>query len=215
MFRGLLGVSGLVEDRCSICDKKFIPESQGYICEECLEEIKPFHPFQYSKLGYISGYRVFGKYEGMLSEVLKLIKFKSVRPLTKSLAIRIKGHLREFYNEVNPDLFTFVPVHFFRFWNRGFDHNEEILKDTELPFESMIIRVKYAKPLISYGKEDRFKIVKDAFRIRKDWLDRIEGKKVLIFDDILTTGATSGAIAELFLSVGASEVFFYFLSKEG
>jgi len=69
--------------------------------------------------------------------------------------------------------------------------------------------------LASYGKDKRSEVLKGAYRVKRERVDGIEGKKILVFDDILTTGTTCRSIAELLLSLGADEVLFYFVAKEG
>lgn len=211
----LLSLSGLSENRCCLCGLEVSGEDQGYVCEDCLAGIRPYHPVEYPKLEWISSYRVFGRYEGVLSEVIKLVKFKSVRPLARRLGEIVGEHLAEFVKEKDPHIVTWVPLHPFRFWNRGFDHNLEILKGTGVRAKGLLVRVRYSKPLAPFGREERMKRVKGAFSVRKDVLDEVEGKRVLVFDDVLTTGATATSIAEHLMSLGAEEVYFYFLAKEG
>ncbi len=215
MLGRLLSDLGLAETACSNCGSGVEDGRQGYLCERCLGELKPHHPIDYRRLEYITSYRVFGVYGGVLAEVLRLIKFRSVRPLARILGEAVREHMGEFVEETSPDLITFVPVHLLRFWGRGFDHNREILRGSGFDFEEVLLRLRYARPLASYGKEERMRMVRGAFGIRKEYVDKLEGKRVLVFDDILTTGATSRSVAESILSVGASEVFFYFVAKEG
>ncbi|WP_147425011.1 ComF family protein [Hydrogenivirga caldilitoris] len=206
---------GLSEDSCLICGGEIAHLEQGYVCEGCLMEIKPYHPFNYEKLGLISRYRVYGRYESTLAEVIRLIKFRSVKPLAYTLGERISGHLGDFLEEAKPDILTYVPVHSWRLWSRGFDHNRVLLEGAGVKYDSLLLRRKHSKPLAYYEREKRFVTVKDAFGVRKELADRVEGKKILVFDDVLTTGATSTTICELLLSLGAEDVFFYFLAKEG
>lgn len=177
--------------------------------------MKPYHPISYTPLEFISSYRIFGLYEGVLSHIIRLVKFKSVRPLAYKLGEAIREHIKEFIRETQPDIVTYVPTHFFRRWRRGFDQNEEILVSAQVDFTALLFRAKYSKPMARLRTEQRFSAVKNAFRVRQEFLDYIESKKILVFDDILTTGATSTHIAELLLSVGALEVHFYFLASEG
>ncbi len=215
MLGRALTLLGLTEERCTFCGGGLDDPEQGYLCGECIKSIEPAHPILYEKLDFIESYRVFGSYDGVLAEAIRLIKFRSVKPLARRLGTAISRHLKEFIEETHPDLLTHVPLHTFRFWKRGFDHNEEILLGAGLNSEPVLFRKRHSRPLASYGREERLSAVKDAFGVREEFIDAVEGKRVLVFDDILTTGATSRAVSELLLSLGASEVFFYFLSREG
>ncbi len=204
----------LSERNCSYCGKRLNGETQGYVCDSCLGSIKPYHPINYVSLEFISSYRVFGLYKGALSHSLKLVKFENVKPLAYSLGRTVGEHLKEFMEETHPDLVTYVPTHFIRRWRRGFDQNEEILRSAQVNFSKLLLRVKHSKPMARLRKKERLTAVRNAFSVKKEFLDRIEGKKILVFDDILTTGATSTSVAELLLSLGAFEVYFYFMAKE-
>ncbi len=214
MLGRLLSLSGLSESRCSICGIEFLDEDQDYICPDCLGDIRPFRPFEHTRLEWISSYRVFGRYEGALAEVIKLVKFKSAKPLAKALGEIVKEHMEEYIKETQPDMISWVPLHPFRLWNRGFDHNREILKGVGVGAEDILIRVRYSRPLASLGRKERAKRVRGAFRIKKEFIDVIGGKRILVFDDVLTTGATASSVAEELLSLGAEEIIFYFLARE-
>ncbi len=209
----LLQALGLAERRCRYCGKGFVGRGQGFICPSCLSSLKPYHPMDYShRPSYVFSYRVFGLYEGVLKEVIRCIKFYNSKSLAKGLGNIIKDHLWEYIEEVEPDLITFPPLNLRRFWNRGFNHMEYILKGAEVPYISLFKRVDMAPPLASLEAEKRKKVVL-GYRLREDFIDHVQDKKVLIIDDLLTTGSTIERLAYLLMSVGAEEVHAYFVSK--
>ena len=213
MIGSLLAKLRLVWDHCTVCGGNLGSSPQGYLCSSCLSGIKPVPTSRREPLPYVSAYRVYAPYEGVLAEAIRLIKFRGVRPLARLLGERIGRDLRSFREEVFADVITFVPVHPFRYWGRGFDHNREILRGTDLRWEEILVRTKHTKPLARYGKEERFRKVESAFSPAKG--ERVEGKRVLVFDDVLTTGATAVSVSRTLLLHGADAVFFYFLSREG
>ena len=160
----------------------------------------------------MDGYEFFTKYEGVARELILLYKFHSVKPFAKVIADKIKGDFRNFLQEVKPDLITYVPVHLFRWWNRGYDHNEEVLKHLKIPYKKLLKRVKYSRPLARYKKEKREKLLKSAYKVIEP--REVHGKSVLVYDDILTTGSTAREVAQTLKSAGATEVYFYFFLKE-
>jgi len=215
MLGTLLYLSGLSERRCCVCGLDFFDREQGYVCGECLRDIRPHHPTLYGRLEWVSSWRVFGRYEGVLGEVIRLVKFRAVRPLARKLGEIVREHMLDFIGEVKPDLITWVPIHPLRFWNRGFDHNLEILKGVGVEAKDLLVRVRYSKPLASVGgREERMRRVRGAFRVRREMVDEVEGKRILLFDDVLTTGSTASSVAEHLLSLGVEEVFLYCLAKE-
>ncbi|AAC07809.1 ComF family protein [Aquifex aeolicus] len=207
----LLDLLFLSENTCKVCQKPFKPKDQGFICEECIESIKPHEFFEdLPEISYLEDYEFFGKYEGVLREAILFYKFNSVKPFSKIFAEKIKTHFYEYLERVKPDLVTFVPVHFFRWWTRGFDHNEEIMKHLGVAYEKVIRRVKYARPLAKYKASKRERLLKGAYKVRGN----VKGKRVLVFDDILTTGSTAKSVSKTLLESGAKEVYFYFLCKD-
>ena len=214
MLGSFLKLFHLTDEGCIVCGNSVNSPFQGYLCDECLGEVKPAHPMEYKPLEYVTSYRVFGKYEGVLRECLQAVKFKGAVPLARFLGGAIRETLASFIEEVRPDLITYVPTHLLRFWRRGFDHNIEILRGAGVKAQDLLVRVKYSKPFASLSKEERFKRARGSFRVKKEWIDKVEDKKILVFDDILTSGATSTSVAEELLTVGAREVYFFFVAKD-
>lgn len=210
---GLLQMLGLSSEKCLSCGRLFRGSFQGFVCGECLNFIKPHHPIDYSeRIEYVFSYRVFSKYEGVLKETLHGIKFGNSKKLALALGERIKDHLWEYIVEINPDIITFPSLNLRRFWSRGFNHVEYILKGANVPYLKVFIREDMNKPLALLDAEKRQKAVL-GHRIRKEFIDFLESKKVLVVDDLLTTGSTIKRLAYLLMSVGAEEVHTYFVAK--
>ncbi len=210
---GLLQRFGLSSEECLSCGKAFTGSSQGFLCNKCLESIKPYHPMDYSKrLEYVASYRAFGTYEGALKEVIHSIKFKNSKNLALYLGMTIKEHLWEYIKELKPDLITFPPLNLRRLWNRGFNHVEYILKGADVSYMQVFQRRDLSPPLAMLKAEKRQKAI-SGYRLKEDLVDFLEGKRVLVVDDLLTTGSTIGRLAYLLMSVGTEEVHAYFVAK--
>lgn len=165
------------------------------------------------RVEYVSSYRVFGLYQATLRSIILGIKFHHSKSLAQRLGLAIKDHLWEFIKETEPDLITFPPLNIRRLWTRGFNHVEEVLKGAGVPYIGVFKRVGFSPPMARLSKEKRQKAVME-YTIREDMLDFLEDKKVLLVDDILTTGATLSRLAYLLLSVGAKEVYAYIIAKD-
>ncbi|MCS6998044.1 MAG: phosphoribosyltransferase family protein [Aquificaceae bacterium] len=209
----LLQFLGLAECDCLSCGSTFRGREQGFICESCLQNLRPYHPLDYStSLDYVSSYRVYGLYEGALREVIHSIKFNGVKSLAFRLGQIIKGHLWEYIEEVHPDIVTFPSLNLRRFWGRGFNHVECMLQGAELPYLKVFKRVDLKPPLARLRGKDR-EIAVSGHKLKEGFVDFLEGKRVLVVDDLLTTGSTIKRLAYLLLSVGAEEVHAYFVAK--
>ncbi len=209
----LLKALGLVQTECIACQREGHFVEQGYICGDCIKSIKPHHPIDYVHIDYLSSYRVFGIYDGVLMHAIRSIKFDLNKPLTKRLGEIIKPYLWDYIGQVNPDYVTYPPLNLTRFWTRGFNHAELILRHAGVTPVELFVRKGYHKPMALMSKEERKEAV-EMFRLRKGTLDLVENKVILIFDDIITTGTTISHLAKLLLMAGALEVHAFFVAKD-
>ncbi len=203
---------GLIDTECAVCKKENYFIDQGYICEECINNIKPYHPIEYEHIEYLFSYRIFGIYEGVLMHTIKSIKFHLNKPLARILGEIIKPYLWDYIHQVKPDYVTFPPLNYRRIWQRGFNHAELILKHAGVTPIKLFIRRGFSKPMALLSKEEREKAVRE-FDLRKESLDLIENKVILIFDDLITSGTTVSYLAKLLLMAGASQVHAFFIAK--
>jgi len=170
--------------------------------------------FEKETLPYIDSYRIFSSYDKALKEMIIALKFKKASLFAKIIGDIVKDDFFAFVKSINPDIVTYVPVSFFRFWQRGYDQNDILLKALNAQYISILKRRRHAKPLsLSMDKNQREHIVSKAFKIRKEFVFNLEGKKVLVFDDILTTGATATQIARTLKMHAVKEVYFYFIAS--
>ncbi|WP_333784944.1 phosphoribosyltransferase family protein [Thermocrinis sp.] len=210
-MRKFLRLLGISQSECIHCQSPAMGDL--FLCKECIQDIKPFHPIEYTPIPYVFSYRVFGKYEGVLKSILQQIKFSNNPFLARWLGEAIKDHLWEFIEQTNPDIITFPELNLRRFWTRGFNQIEEILKGAGVPYQRVFKRVGFDPPMARLDKKKRIK-ASQTHTLREEWIEVLEGKKVLIVDDVLTTGGTISRLCELLLSVGAEQTHAFFLTKE-
>ena len=211
MIKALIDV--LFENTCIYCGGIFTPKGQGFLCEDCLSSVNKYEFFEdLVEIPSVDGYEFFTKYEAVAREVILLYKFHSVKTFSKFIAEKIREDFIAFYKECEVDLITYVPVHFFRWWARGYDHNEEVLKHLGISYEKILKRVKYSRPLARYKREKRERLLEAAYEVINE--EELKGRKVLVYDDILTTGSTAKEVARVLKEAGASDVYFYFFLRE-
>ncbi|MCS6875670.1 MAG: phosphoribosyltransferase family protein [Aquificaceae bacterium] len=210
---GLLQSIGLAKSLCSACGLNFVGKEQGFLCESCLQSLKPYHPMDYSKrIEYVFSYRIYGLYKDVLKEVIQSIKFENSKRLAHRLGGIIKEHIQEYIEEVQPDLITYPSLNLRRLWSRGFNHMEEVLKGAGVPAIKLFKRRDFKPPLAYLDEQERARVVKEH-RLKEEFIEYLQGKRVLIVDDLLTTGSTIKRLAYLLMSVGAEEVHAYFIAK--
>lgn len=101
-----------------------------------------------------------------------------------------------------------VPLHWFRRLQRGYNQAEALAvglsKRLALPIQQPLKRVRATDRLAHQKASERIAEMRDAFSPRADV--RLEGRTILLVDDILTTGATAGAAARALKRAGAKHV---------
>ena len=197
---------------CESCDICGSPVGKNpFVCDSCLLSLKP-QIFE-GTLPYVERFKSFTRYGEKERKLLHLVKFKGAKSLAHELGKSVSPYLRGFIKEVEPQLVTYIPTNPFRLWfQRGFDPVEEILKGAKVRYGKLIKRrFLPRRPLSLADKQKRPILVKDAYRLEEKMLPRLSGAKVLIVDDVITTGATASRVAYLLKSAGAEAVYLFTL----
>jgi ComF family protein len=158
---------------------------------------------------YFTQARAVGLYDGLLREILAELKYR-YRPelgevLGKLLVEWVKLHRN--FHDVN--LIVPIPLNIPKLKQRGYNQAELLGKPLQKYLgirlgNDIMIREKITESQNILCKEKRFQNVKGAFRVVN--AKRVTGAKVLLVDDILTTGATASEAARVLLRAGALEV---------
>ncbi|MEL7480890.1 MAG: phosphoribosyltransferase family protein [Pseudomonadota bacterium] len=111
-----------------------------------------------------------------------------------------------------------VPLHYRRLVSRGYNQSgwlaAEISRQTGLAlFQTALKRTRATPSQAGLSRRARARNVKGAFSVRRSHVKLISGKKVLLVDDVLTTGATLGAAARALAKAGAEEIHALVLAR--
>jgi ComF family protein len=138
--------------------------------------------------------------------VIRAFKFGRLEFLGRQLAPAFRARFA--VEGLQADLVTPVPLHWSRFWRRGYNQAERIArplaKSLGLPFRATLRKARRTPPQNRLPRERRITNLEGAFRPRRPsaWA----GRRVLLIDDVVTTGATLQAAAECLKKAGATGV---------
>lgn len=216
-------------DDCRICGKPLQNVSRIPVCPACLDSPQPFvaehfcsqcqTPFLNSSpldeegrcklcrngLTGFDAVFAWGDYTGPLRQLIHLFKYSGCSPLAEPLGARMA---RALPRAQAFDLIVPMPLHWRRRLRRGFNQSEALAKvlgrRTGTPVLNAIQRRKATPPQAGLTAAERRTNMSGAFRVphRK----QVEGRSVLLVDDVLTTGATAGACAAALKRAGAARV---------
>jgi ComF family protein len=168
------------------------------LCETCIQTVQGVAPkdFFYTSTKSMTVY-AFGAYQGLLR---KLILKKRVQDVAvwKYLAHAVYHHAP--IDFASYDLIIPVPLHTYRYAVRGYNQMELFVQALQgyVPVSSFIFvrRIKATQFQHGLSVEKRIENLKDAFYIDEKYALSLQGKKILLIDDICTTGATLQSLAK-------------------
>lgn len=196
---------------CSSCRKQIVSSQPA--CPRCASHVARIDPSgcaqcRDAKLRFDAAIRL-GDYQEVLRRAILRTKQSYEQALAKSLADVLASHRNDELQRLNVDVVVPIPMHWRRRLSRG--HNsaavlaERIACSLGKPLaEFILIRRRYTRPQFDLPPGGRWDNVRGAFRV-KPHAD-LPGARVLLVDDILTTGATSSEVAKTLRKAGASFV---------
>ena len=172
------------------------------------------HPFG------IDGLIAIWRYKGKIKQVISQLKFKFVKQITGRLAefvaieIRQDERLQALRQEVQQSIWLGVPLHSSRERWRGFNQSEAIahqlsaaLGGNYLP--SVLERIRPTSPQVGLQREEREENIRGAFKTSIPTKDQ----KIILVDDVWTTGATMQEATRVLKRSGAKSVWGFALAR--
>ena len=197
---------------CAVCNKALGVYEHPGVCPECRSKIrpnpKPSPERKSEKLHFDKAYSAY-LYEDSLKELIHMFKYNKRISLAKMLSGLMSDFIKN-NREVSDgiDTITFVPLTNSRLRERGFNQSKmlagEIAKDTGIPILDLLEKTSSTKPQNELTRDERFSNLKDVFKVRRN--AEIKNLRILLIDDVMTTGATFSECAKALISSGAKEV---------
>lgn len=204
--------------RCGKCGRPLAETDPGKLCFGCSQREAAGRGRSFDKGHACTGYGACGqsvifalKYGGRpdIGDTLGGILFDFI--LSEYEADELAG----MYDIVTP-----VPIYADKLKRRGFNHADLIgrgfAERAGLKYDpGVLVRTRDTIPMKGLGPDERMANIRGAFRIRNSRLPQIQGSRILLIDDIFTTGSTIDEISSLLKCNGAARVDFLAFAAAG
>ena len=215
---------------CHAC-RRFIPDAGAlHLCDDCLGDAKPVEPPFCTVCGEpfrteggivhpcgpcltaprsFAAARAASLFAGPVEEMIHRFKYGRKVHLRRSLGLLTAGRLAPFVADAAPDLLVPVPLHRKRLRERGF--NQALLVAQVLSTEwnvplarAGMARIRWTEPQVCLSAAERARNVRGAFAVTEPAV--VAGKRIMLVDDVFTTGSTVDECARVRRRAGAAGV---------
>jgi ComF family protein len=186
-------VAAVLAPPCACCHRTLDAPLSGAVCARCWED----------------AHAASGRYEGALRDIIHVFKYEGRRTLTRPLAMLLRE--RNAAELEGAHCIVPVPLFAWRRLRRGFNQAAVLAAELDQPVLHALWRVRPTASQTGLSAAERRRNVHGAFRLspllsRQKRTRFIVDRVVVLLDDVMTTGATSDACAEVLMDAGAREV---------
>lgn len=213
---------------CTVCRRALGP-LERIVCEDCYDSISPVGPPFCQTCGTplrnsrgshcircrekgspLKKTRAYGLYVGVVVEIVHSLKYGRKPSLARRMAVMMSNVALSDPVVRRADLLVPVPLHPARLRERGYNQAELLARSVSrtmgLPLSPRsLVRRRATRSQTLLNEEERRENVRDAFLVVRE--EEVRGKKVVLIDDVLTTGATLRSAGSALLEAGADEVY--------
>jgi ComF family protein len=188
----------VVSPLCCVCGIPFVGAGTDHVCGRC-STMPPRFDAARAALAY----------DGASRDLIHAYKYRNKTHLRRPLALLTIERLSGFIQSRQPDLIMPVPLHRKKLASRGFNQalllGEILSQRLEIPLDRHNLRrIRWTEPQINLAAGDRRANVKGAFAVHDPAL--LNGRRVLLVDDVLTTGSTAEECGRVLKAAGVTDV---------
>ncbi len=191
----LAAITPLPSGRCPVCALPYPATEDRHLCGDCTQRRPPFAVVHAA-----------GLYQGLLRKLIHRLKYNGIPLLDRPLARLLAQELKR--NGLHPpDLVLPVPLHYERLKRRTFNQAQLIARELARNLQSsfsdrLLFRHRPTPPQQNLPAEERRRNLRGAFGTG----ERLDGLRILLVDDVMTTGATARACSEALRAAGAAGI---------
>ena len=203
------------------CKRCFKPADSKNLCSNCAKELdkcripSPHLPLE-KKLDFVSSTYASYKYEGAARDVIISAKFRNPAAFLASLLDDISIDIKQILAQNNIDIIVPVPSHKSKLYTQEFDLPDEmakrLAKHTGTEYSYAVKKTRKTQKQHNLSRNERKTNLVNAFEV----IENVAGKRILLIDDVITTGITASTIAADLKLAGRDNVYVwaYTFNKE-
>lgn len=192
------------EPVCCHCGRPLEKDAEEY-CFDCSRLRKETVTFQQAKALLL--------YRGDAKKMMYRFKYSNRREYGDFFAMQAAKRYGKWFREIGAEAIMPVPMFPVKKRRRGYNQAETfaraLAEELGIAYEAGILRrIRNTKPLKELNDAQRRENLKNAFQIKQMG---VKYKKILVVDDIYTTGSTANEIARILRQSGVENVYFFFV----
>lgn len=197
---------------CGVCNKL----GEGYLCRRCEKELEKYIVNLKHILENAEAFHVF-KYEKLIRKMIIGYKFNDKSYLYKTFCEIIVKNKKTLEFIKSYDIIIPVPIHKKRKKERGYNQSELIVQELSRRigikyYKNILVKTINNKPQSTLSKEMRKENTENVYKLAEK--EKINNKKVLLFDDIYTTGATANSCIQELKKAKTKKIGLLTLAKD-
>lgn len=217
---------------CCLNCNKFIEQPGELICPECWDKIKTIDSIcctncksniSANRICPLCGFKdtlpfiAYGHFGSPLGEIIRKFKYHSFTKLSPDLVNRVLKNHSKLINKINADLIVPIPLHSYRLKSRGFNQAEFLADNISKRIgievnKKSLKKIRKTKDQKLLDHNERIENVRGAYRV---FGEDLVGKKIILVDDVITTGATLHEARKAITETGGKVIFAIVIATAG
>ena len=203
---------------CGICGKL----NSKSLCNKC--KVKLEKEFKFETQNYEEDnsknfieHSYFFKYENLIRSQILALKFREKPYIYKTITYFLKNMQKSFEKLKKYDIIIVIPISYQRKRDRGYNQSELIAREISKIIKAKIARkvlykTKHTQPQSSLNKKQREENAKGVYKAIN--VEKLQNKKILLIDDIYTTGNTVNECAKTLKQAGVNKIGVITIAKD-
>jgi ComF family protein len=203
---------------CIVTNIKLNPNnSNDFIDDKVLNQLEKLKPDDLLEMrrkvksDYFNSFLAFGN-ENSVQTVIHYLKYKGFSKIGNFLGSYFGNELLKISQRIKGyDIICPVPLYKTKVRERGYNQSEFICSGINSisnikQINNLVTRIRHTKSQTHLKYFERLSNVKDAFKINNEYKNKISGKKILLVDDVVTTGATINEVVKVLRNENVKEI---------